>query len=218
MKNRKMKALVFFATTLGIAFTSCNDKTVIVPEEVVVVKTVTDLVADTIINLGNATTPPSGSGKFSYYSLERNEAVALADSATKKWDIGLRGTTIITNNGNSGPAMGGGTIITGAFADVKTIPADSIIKVDNAPSAYALRSGNGLQWYNYNAPANLVTAVPGRVLIIRTSSGKYAKLEILNYYKGGVTPDATATDLDKIKKQRYYTFRYSYQPNGTKTF
>jgi len=201
----------------GILFTACK-KTKTTTTTVVDVKTVTNLMADTITNLGNATTPPSGAGKFSFYSLERNEAVASSDSATNKWDIAVRGTTIITNGGNSGPALGGGFVLSGVFADLKTVPADSSIRTDNAPSAYALRSGNGLQWYSYNATANLITAVPGRVLIIRTATGKYAKLEILNYYKGGVTPDVTATDEDKIKKQRYYTFRYSFQPNGTKTF
>jgi hypothetical protein len=41
-------------------------------------------------------------------------------------------------------------------------------------------------------------------------------VEILNYYKGGVTPDATASDNDKLTKQRFYTFRYLYQPDGSK--
>ena len=54
--------------------------------------------------------------------------------------------------------------------------------------------------------------------MIRTATGKYAKIEILNYYKGGVTLPATASDADKLTKQRYYTFRYAYQPNGTKIF
>jgi hypothetical protein len=54
--------------------------------------------------------------------------------------------------------------------------------------------------------------------MIRTASGKYAKLEILNYYKGGVTPPATASDAIKLSEQRYYTFRYTYQPNGSKNF
>ena len=40
----------------------------------------------------------------------------------------------------------------------------------------------------------------------------------LNYYKGGVTPDPTASNADKLTKQRFYTFRYAYQPNGSKTF
>jgi hypothetical protein len=60
--------------------------------------------------------------------------------------------------------------------------------------------------------------VPGKVLVIRTANGKFAKVEILNYYKGGVTPAASAPDADKISKQRYYTFRFAYQSNGSKNF
>jgi hypothetical protein len=54
--------------------------------------------------------------------------------------------------------------------------------------------------------------------VIRTAVGKYAKIEIQNYYKGGVTPDATASDNDKLTKQRYYTFRYTFQSDGSKKF
>jgi hypothetical protein len=43
-------------------------------------------------------------------------------------------------------------------------------------------------------------------------------VEIINYYKGGVTLPTTASESDKLSKQRYYTFRYAYQPNGSKTF
>jgi hypothetical protein len=64
----------------------------------------------------------------------------------------------------------------------------------------------------------LVSPIAGRVLVIRTATGKFAKIEILNYYKGGVTLPATASVSDKLFKQRYYTFRYAYQPNGAKTF
>ena len=144
--------------------------------------------------------------------------VPSSDSATNKWDIGFRGTTIITNSGNSGPALGGGFVFTGLYDDLKTIPADSVFKTDLAPASYAITSGSNRGWYVYNAPVNLVTPIPGRVLVIRTATGKYAKVEILNYYKGGVTPAASASDDDKLKKQRFFTFRFIFQPNGTKTF
>jgi hypothetical protein len=176
-----------------------------------------DLVADTIIGIGS-TGQPYGTGKYTFFSLERNELVPGSDSATNKWDLGFRGTSIITNSGNSGPAQGGGFVYTGLFDDLLTIPADSAFRVDNAPSSYAITSGSNRGWYVYNAPVNLVTPIPGRVLVIRTASGKYAKVEILNYYKGGVTPAANASDEEKLKKQRFFTFRFRYQPNGTKTF
>ncbi len=185
-------------------------------------KTVVDLMADTILGIAPGAPPAGGfpyaSGKYTFFSLERNEIVPSSDSATNKWDIGFRGTTIITNSGNSGGAAGGGFVYVGTFEDLKTIPADSTFRTDNAPSAYAIPSGSNRGWYVYNAPVNLVTPIPGRVLVIRTATGKYAKVEILNYYKGGVTPATTASDDVKLRNQRYYKFRYIYQPNGTKAF
>jgi hypothetical protein len=65
---------------------------------------------------------------------------------------------------------------------------------------------------------NLVTPLAGRVLVIKTASGKYAKMEITCFYKGGVTLATTASDAEKLSKQRYYTFRFTYQSNGTTTF
>jgi hypothetical protein len=184
-------------------------------------KKVSNLSADTIIGVytsGPATGQPYGSGKFTFYSLETNSVIANSDSATTKWDLGFRGTTIITNSGNSGPAYAGAFVYVGTFDDLKSVPADSTFKIDNAPAAYAIRTGSGNGWYSYNGAANIITPIPGRVLVIHTASGKFAKVEIQNYYKGGVTLDASASDAEKLSKQRYYTFRFIYQPDGTKNF
>jgi hypothetical protein len=152
------------------------------------------------------------------YSLETNKIIDNNDSVSSKWDIGFRGTTIITNGGTSGPGNGAAFIYVGVFSDLKQISVDSIFKTDNAPTSYAITTGSGNGWYSYNGATQLITPIPGRVLVIRTANGKFAKLEILNYYKGGVTPDATASDNDKLMKQRYYTFRFTYQSNGNKQF
>ena len=98
------------------------------------------------------------------------------------------------------------------------ISSDSVFKTDNAPASYAITYGSGKGWYTYDPIKNLITPLAGRVLVIRTASGKYAKVEIIAYYKGGTTLDATAPDAEKISKQRYYTFRYIFQANGTKVF
>ena len=127
-------------------------------------------------------------------------------------------TKIITNGGTSGSGLGGAFVYTGLFDALTTVPTDSVFKTDNAPSSYAITYGSGKGWYNYDGLTNIITPLAGRVLVIRTASGKYAKMEITSYYKGGVTLPATASDADKLTKQRYYTFRYAYQPNGTKTF
>jgi hypothetical protein len=180
-------------------------------------KTATNIMGDTIIGL-SPIGQPYGSGKFTFFSLENNTVVANSDSATNKWDLGFRGITIITNSGNSGPALGGAFIYTGTFESLTTIPADSVFRVDNAPASYAITSGSGKGWYNYNGVANIVTPVPGRVLVIRTATGKYAKVEILSYYKDGITPSATDSDDIKLRHQRYYKFRFIYQANGSKNF
>lgn len=180
------------------------------------ITTVQNLIADTIIGL-SPIGQPYGANKFTFYSIENNTLVPSSDSATNRWDIGFRGTTIITNSGTSGPGNGGAFVQVGTFDALTAVPADSVFRTDAAP-VYAITTGSGKGWYNYDGPNNLVTPLPGRVLVIRTASGKYAKLEILNYYRKGVTPSSSATDDFKLHNQRYYNFRYTYQANGTKNF
>jgi hypothetical protein len=104
--------------------------------------------------------------------------------------------------------MGGAYTHVGIFADVISFNADSTIRTDAAP-VYAIKTGSNKGWYVYDGPNNLITPIPGRVLMIRSADGSQYKLEINNYYKGGVTPLATATDAIKLSTQRYYNFRYS---------
>lgn len=181
--------------------------------------TVSDLAADTIIGINPTTMQPFGAGKFTFYSLERNTIVPNTDSATNKWDIGFQGTLIITNSGTSfNGGLGGAFVQQGLFDNLTNITNDSTFRIDAAPSNYAIARGSNRAWYSYDAPNNLINIIPGRVICVRTATGKYAKVEILNYYKGGVTPAATASDADKLNKQRFFKFRYIYQPNGTKVF
>ena len=215
--GNKWKGILVIASALVI-FASCekddNGGTTVQP---LTVKTANDIIADTIVGFSSIG-QPLGTGKYTFYSLENNAVVPSSDSATTKWDLAFRGTTIITNSGVSGPGNGGAFVFVGVFEDVKTIPADSTFRTDVAANNLAIPTGSNRGWYIYNAPVNLVTPIPGRVIIVRTASGKYAKVEIQNYYKGGVTPDATASDDVKIRNQRYFKFRYIFQPNGTKSF
>jgi hypothetical protein len=133
--------------------------------------------------------------------------VPLTDSASSNWDVAFRGTTIITNAGTSGPGMGGAYVHVGIFADVIAFNADSTIRTDAAP-VYAIKTGSNKGWYVYDVPNNLITPIPGRVLMIRGADGTLYKLEINNYYKGGLTPSSTASSAIKSSTQRYYNFRY----------
>lgn len=213
---------IIYALSAFLFFTACDKDDNTTKVDPVVSVTVTNLPADTIIGITPGVPPfggmPYGAGKYTFFSLERGVVVPSSDSATNKWDIAFRGTAILTNSGNGGPAAGGAFVYIGLFNDLKTIPSDSTFRTENVPTSYAVPFGSNRGWYVYDGLNNLVTPIPGRVLVIRTASGKFAKVEILNYYKGGVTPAASAPDNVKIRDQRYYTFRYSYQSNGTKSF
>jgi hypothetical protein len=172
------------------------------------VVTVRNLPADTIIGL----TPqgqPYGAGKYSFFSLETGQWIPNSDSNTNRWDLALAGTIIRVNNATSGPGNGGAFVFNGTFESLTAVPVDSTFRVDNHPISYAIPRGSGRAWYTYDGPTNLLTPIPGRTLVIRTATGKFAKVEMLNYYRGGVTPSATAPDSIKLLEQRYYSFRYS---------
>ncbi|BDQ12158.1 HmuY family protein [Sediminibacterium sp. TEGAF015] len=217
----KMKKMIL-VLGMAIVFVACSKENNGGTTNVVSTVTVKDLPADTIIGITPGAPPtggfPYGAGRFTFFSLESNKIVPASDSASNKWDLAFKGTTIATNSGNSGPGGAGAFVFVGLFDDLKTIPADSSFRIDNAPTAFAIPTGSNRAWYAYDGINQLVNPIPGRVLVIRTASGKYAKVEILNYYKGGVTPATTAPDAVKLSTQRYYTFRYTFQPNGTKTF
>ena len=202
---------------LSIALVACtkDEETIVVPVSAITVK---DLAADTVTGLGLDGRPQSAL-TTTYYSLVDNKAIASTDAASTKWDIAFSSTKILINGGTSGPGIGGAFVHIGSFDTFTSIPADSIFKTDNANAAsYAIPLGSGKAWYTYDGLTTLVSPIAGRVLVIRTATGKYAKIEIISYYKGGVTLPATASVNDKLFKQRYYTFRYAYQPNGSKTF
>ena len=214
---RKNFTKIAMGLVLSIALVACRKK-----EEIIVVPvsafTMKDLPADTVTGLG-ADGRPQSAGTTTYYSLVDNKVVASTDAATTKWDIAFSSTKILVNSGTSGPGLGGAFVFKGLFDDLKTIPTDSSFATDNATAAsYAIPLGSGKAWYTYDGLTTLVSPIAGRVLVIKTASGKFAKIEILNYYKGGVTLPANASVSDKLFKQRYYTFRYAYQPNGSKVF
>ena len=206
-------ALLVIILTSIIACTKSDSPTVLPITAI----TVRDIPADTVVGL-SAQGAPITKGVYTFYSLEKNAIVPNTDSASTKWDIAFMATRIIINGGTSGAGQGGAFVYTGLFDDLKTIPTDSVFKTDNAPTSYAITAGSGKGWYTYDQLTSLITPLAGRVLVIRTASGKYAKLEITSYYKGGVTLPVSASDVEKLTKQRYYNFRYTYQSNGSKVF
>lgn len=202
-----MKIQYLFFSLFIIGLISCDEDEPVIVDTISSV-TISDLAADPYTGIDPVTMRPTGDkGVFTFFRFSDSSIVSNTDSATSKWDIGFKGSTIITNGGSSGPGQGGGFILNGVFSEIKEVPQDSVIKTDNNPN-YAIDKS----WYKYDAAAMVFNPAPGKVMIIRTADGKFVKLEVLSYYKGA---PASPTVRDE---SRYYKFRYVYQSNGTKKF
>lgn len=143
-------------------------------------------------------------GKYTLFNLTDNKVIPNTDSATTKWDIGFRATSIIINGGTSGPGSATGQVISGIFNDLLTAPESGYV-ADGTTLAIA-------DWYTYNRTTHIILPVTGKFIVMRTATGKYAKIEVFSYYK-----DAPTTPDDK-SVPRHYNFRYQLQANGTRDF
>jgi len=171
-----------------------DDNTVTPPVVAVETKTVANIDADA-----------ANKGSFTLYSLADNKVIPNSDSATTKWDIGFKATTIIINGGTSGPGKAEAQVITGVFSQLVTAP-----ETGYTTDAVAKKAIAG--WYAYNMTTHVISPVTGAVIVLKTANGNYAKLEVTSYYKDA----PSAPDQNSIS--RYYNFRFAYQPNGTRQF
>jgi hypothetical protein len=202
MNTRLHSALLLAAGTLALASCSKDDDNNATPA--VQAQTVTSLsAAGTASSMGQ----PIAAKHYTFYSLADGKQIAYTDSNSTKWDVAFKGTTILINGGTSGPGQGGAQVYTGLFADLVTAPTTGY-SVDGA-AAKAIPTGSGNGWYAYSSTTNVVKPIAGRVLAIRTALGKYAKIEIQNYYQNAPAAPTSAN------ASGYYTFRYVYQPSGT---
>jgi hypothetical protein len=170
-----------------------------------------NLAADPATGFNPTTGQPIGTtGKYKFFSFSTGQTVLNSDSATNNWDIGFRGTTILVNSGTSGPGTASAQVVEGIFDEYITAPEEGY-SVDGTTKAIPTGSGNG--WYTTTSTANgtVVSPIAGKIIIVKTTSGKYAKMEILSYYK-----DAPASPNPTTDMARYYTFRYVYQPDGSR--
>ena len=152
------------------------------------------------------------SGPFTKFSFSQN-AVVTDDN----WDIAFRGSSIVVNGGTAIGITDEPTrtknaavsIVNSTLDAVKSVPEASTFKQD-AASTYAIPTGSGNGWYQYNPTNHLITPIPGKVFVVKTHDGKYAKFEILSYYKDAPSnPDAFTTPSG------YYTLKFVYQDKGT---
>lgn len=148
---------------------------------------------------------------YTYFSLRTNTELTNADSNSTDWDIALKGTTIRINNGISGPGEGLALVVEDAFENVTTAPDDTQLRTDVSTADYAIPTGSGNGWYNYNFATNVISPIPGRTIVVKLGDGSgYAKIRIRSYYRGApATPDGFTDEA------RVYSFDYVVNTDGT---
>ncbi len=196
-----MKILTLGTLLICFMFTSCSDDDNTTPLLEVASKTVSNLNAPQVGGRGQAI-----SGEFTKF----NFATGQSTTSDTDWDIAFRGTSIIVNGGTSlgttdepvRTGIAAAYIESGTLASVTEV--DLSLLTQDSANGYAI---NG--WYSLDTTTYILSALAGKIIVVKTHDGNYAKLEILSYYK----------DLDTSKESRYYTFNYVYQPNeGVTTF
>ncbi len=202
MKTIKLIALL----AIFIGFSSCDKDDE--PE-------VLEIESETVSNLYAPQEGGQGqvvTGEFTKFDFASGTMTASATD----WDIAFRGTDIIINGGVSYGATDEPDRVGDAAAYIATGTLASVTEVDlsfleqDSVNGYVLDG-----WYTYSGPPNhVITPTAGKILVIKTRDGKYAKIEILSYYKDA--PEVITQDI-ATNDARYYTFNYVYQPNDGET-
>ena len=192
MKNRLS---LFVAVALVVFFTACSKSDtapVVVPS----------YSSTQTLTVNFSTAKP-----YAFFGFKDSSLVANTDSATAKWDFGLRFTTFLVNSNASGPGAAGVIMQDGVFANLSSAPATGYA-YDTSSTKLAIKDGS---WYDYNILTHAFVPKAGKVFFFRSADGThYAKMQLLavDYLPfTGPTPVQLA-----------YKFQYVYQPSGSTNF
>ena len=194
---------IFLIAITTVIFTSCTDDSD---------STTVPVVANVALNIyapvetDYTVNPPTEAGEFTKFSFSEGATVT-----GENWDIAFRGTSILVNGGTAigltdEPTRTGEAAIsveTGTFASILEASADTTFSQD-AEGTYALTKGSGNGWYSYNSQTHIISPIAGKIIVVKTHDGHYAKMEILSYYK----------DQDSSLDSGYYSFNFVYNPNA----
>ena len=206
----------YFSPLIILAFVMFQNCTQTFAPQFVILKTENNLRVDSSINVVHDQAILSHT--VWYYSFETQGVVPPQDSASTQWDIKVVFTTnnnypsIEFNGGSSGRGVGGAYLTTGIL-DTLLYAQDNYIRQDqlNKPVVSPLPDNNSSNsWFKYDQINNFIYPVPQRFLVIRTANRKWAKMEILSFYKN--SNSTTPANLG------FLSFRYVFQPNGTPVF
>lgn len=195
MKNMKISLLAVAVAVTGLM--SCGKEEVPAPPPT------------PSVSIVDSVEIPFSSNNYLFYSFKDSAVVATSDSATTKWDFGLRFVDIIVNSHSSGPGSAGVITETGIYDNFITAP-ETGYAYDTTATQPAIDAGLSTGWYNYDNNTHAFSPKAGEFFVIRTADNHYVKMEILSVtYAGYVSPTAPPTTL-------IYKFRYNYQADGTR--
>lgn len=205
-----MKNVIYFLAILTLVFTSCSkDDDVNFTAPVVTLPQSADLVVGRAVNISAQQSGGFGqpiSGDFAKYDVENGEET----TSDTEWDIAFRGTTILVNGGvvtgaTDEPLRNGeaaALVVSSTFNQLLT--AEGLTFTQDADGSTAIPTGSGNGWYTYaGPPTHEIFPTPGEIIVIKTRSGNYAKIEIESYY----------LNSDNTQQSRNYTFDFVYNPN-----
>ena len=177
-----------------------------------------DLPGDTSASM---VTGSSANFKNMYFSFSSGTAVATsdADKTTTKWDLAFTGpynAEVYVNAGGyqynpgyGGPGQGAIIQIDKPYDQVTTAPSAAEFDATTM-TKIGWDSGSGMGWFFYSLDNHIAVPIKNRTFVLRTATGKFAKLELLNVYKGN---PPVVTDL--YWPAPYFTFRYFVQADGS---
>lgn len=190
--------------------------------------TISDLAGDTLASMGTSIggkeQRPFYGVTFSFATRQTHLIKTAADSArylqNADWDIAFTkeyNSYVVTNNGNvagtpgfGGPGQGRMVIVEAPYDQVHTAPGDDVFE-NKGVAGVGWDSGSGYGWYFYSLSNHIAVPVRNRTFIVKTATGKFAKLALLNIYKGN---PPVVTDL--FWPAPYLTFKYFVQENGSR--
>lgn len=158
----------------------------------------------------------TGSTSWKYFSFANNDTVTVTDPThSNTWDLAFQRYRIETNGGESGSGSGSAANSyqkgQSGFDALKTVSDTATFVTDNSISiavqqGYATYVVNPVlyTWFTLEFATQGTQIVPSDyIYIVKTGSGKYAKVWIKSYY--------SATNVSG-----YVSFQYKYQPDGSK--
>ena len=154
--------------------------------------------------------------KWKYFSFEKNDTVTVADPMTSSsWDLAFQRYRIRTNGGSSGKGLGGAANsyakLQAGFDGLKNV-SDTSTFVEDQPIEIAVQQGYATyvvnpklySWFTIElAPAGTQIVPTDYIYIVKTGTGKFAKVWFKSYY--------SASNVSG-----YVNFQYKYQPDGSK--